>query len=264
MAYRLFILMLATAFSPLNILAAPVDTISVSSIAMKRPMHAVVIKPSIPPPAGGFPSLYLLHGFGGNYALWITKVPELQALADKYGCLMVCPDAGRATLYFDNPLDSNYRFETHFIRELIPYIEEHYPVNRERHFRTVAGLSMGGFGAFFFASRHPDLFGSAGSLSGVMNMETFAKYTTLSRSGIDSNCCTIQWKRFTGAAPVRLVMECGLQDYLLTANRNMHKQLQEWNIPHDYTERPGKHEWPYWRKAIEFQLLFFRRYWDEK
>jgi S-formylglutathione hydrolase FrmB len=31
-------------------------------------------------------------------------------------------------------------------------------------------------------------------------------------------------------------------------------------IPHDYTERPGKHEWPYWRNSISYHLLFFSKF----
>ncbi|MCH5721368.1 hypothetical protein [Niabella hibiscisoli] len=34
-------------------------------------------------------------------------------------------------------------------------------------------------------------------------------------------------------------------------------------IPHDYTERPGGHAWPYWKNSIKHQLLFFRSYFDE-
>lgn len=244
--------------------AAAVDTIAFRSTAMKKQMKAVIIRPAAKPPAGGFPVVYLLHGFGGNFAQWITKVPALPALAEEYGCVIVCPDGGRMTLYFDNPLDSAYHFESYFLQELIPYVESNYAVSRKRDYRAVAGLSMGGFGAFFFASRRPDKFAAAVSLSGAMNVDKLAKYSNKARSGVDSTCCSIQWKQFVEKDSVALSMECGIDDYLIGANRDMHRLLVQSKVPHDYTERPGKHDWLYWENAIPYQLLFLRRYWNDR
>ncbi len=241
---------------------SPVDTIRFMSVAMRKEMKAVVIRPASVPPAGGFPVLYLLHGFGGNFAQWISKVPELPALAEQYGCVIVCPDGGRMTLYFDNPVDSSYHFESYLVKELIPYVEAHYTVNTDRRYRAIGGLSMGGFGAFFFASRHPVLFAAAFSLSGAMNVDKLARYSTKARSGADSTCCSIQWKQLLSKDSVALSMECGTGDYLIGANRETHRQLVEANIVHDYTERPGKHDWHYWQNALPYQLLFLRRGWN--
>lgn len=251
--------------------AGSVDTVRVYSHSMKKEIKAVIIQPIEKGKGISYPVLYLLHGFGGNSGLWITKVPELQQLADKYGCVIVCPDAGYTTLYFDNPLDSNSRFETHFISELMPFVESHYPVSRERKYRAISGLSMGGFGAFFLASRHMELFGAAGSMSGVLDLKPFSGNKLAVKQGIDSTCCSVNWDNFippkvsdsTRHGQTRLIIDCGLDDYLLAVNRNVHKRLANQKIAHDYTERPGRHEWGYWKNAIEFQLLFFRKGWDE-
>jgi enterochelin esterase-like enzyme len=45
-------------------------------------------------------------------------------------------------------------------------------------------------------------------------------------------------------------------------NRAMHDKLLKLKIPHDYTERPGKHDWLYWSNAVDYQMLFFRKYFD--
>jgi S-formylglutathione hydrolase FrmB len=34
-------------------------------------------------------------------------------------------------------------------------------------------------------------------------------------------------------------------------------------IPHDYIERPGRHDWQYWATAVQYQLLFFRNYFNK-
>lgn len=242
--------------------ASTVDTIRVFSKAMKRDVKSVVILPTQTPVVKAFPVLYLLHGFGGNFALWLTKVPQLKDLADKYGCIIVCPDAGFTTLYFDNPLDSNSQFETHFIEELMPYVEAHYATQNDRRFRAISGLSMGGFGAFFLASRHTELFSAAGSMSGVLDLKPFSKNMLAGRKIADSTCCSVNWDSLQ-TGKLRLAFECGLDDYLLPVNRHVHKRLTELKVAHDYTERPGRHEWSYWKNAIEYQLLFFKKNWEE-
>lgn len=260
---------------PANAPEAPsgrVDTLSIQSQAMKKPMKFVVIQPSVQAPEGGFPVVYLLHGMGGRYDLWVTKVPQLQSAADRYGCLIVCPDGGRQTFYFNNPFDSSYRFETHFVQELIPYIDQHYPTNKDRKFRAISGLSMGGFGALFLASRHPALFAAAGSMSGALLVDNMTK-TILAKNGrpaSDTACCAIDWNRLqaysssdsTRTQTIALSLECGTEDYLLSANRAARKKLIDLKIAHEYTERPGKHTWDYWQNAVDYQLLFFRKRWD--
>lgn len=270
MVRLLLIFILSLAFSPSR--AGKIDTLSIYSPAMKKEMKAIVIKPATKPPQQGYPVVYLLHGMGGTYNLWINKVPELQEAADRYGCMIVCPDGGRMTLYFDNPLDTSYRFESHFIKELIPYIDQHFPTSGDRDFRAVAGLSMGGFGSFFMASKYPELFAAAGSMSGALNTDNIAKAILARNKGnqADSACCSIQWENLRkhnladslSDQKLALTMECGLDDYLLPANRAARKKLLELNIAHEYSERPGRHDWNYWKNAIDYQLLFFRKRWD--
>ncbi|MBZ5856547.1 alpha/beta hydrolase [Flavihumibacter profundi] len=259
-------------FAAISAHAATVDTINIFSAAMKRNIKAIVIQPSNTPERKAFPVFYLLHGFGGKYSLWINKVPQLQQLSDKYGCIIVCPDGGYTTLYFDNPLDSSSKFESHFIGELMPYIEKHYPTLNDRKFRAISGNSMGGFGAYYLASRHLDLFYAAGSMSGVLDLNPFSPNSPISKKVTDTTCCKVNWDKFTAfniadslkPGQIRLIMDCGLDDYLLQVNRNVHKKLMDRRIAHDYIERPGRHEWDYWKNAVEFQLLFFRKAWDEK
>lgn len=254
-----------------QVFAGKVDTVTITQPGWKQAMKAVVIKPAKADKNHKVPILYLLHGFGGKYSLWLQKVPELAALADEYDCMIVCPDGGYTTLYFDNPLDANYRFESHFIQYLMPYIESHYPVLAQRQYRSITGNSMGGFGGFFMASRHPDLFASAGSMSGVLDLNPFSKSSPLSQKTTDTTCCVVNWDALdkathpadTTVSPLRLIMDCGVDDYLLQVNRNVHRKLTDRKIPHDYTERPGRHEWPYWKNAILYQLLFFRQSWNQ-
>jgi S-formylglutathione hydrolase FrmB len=61
------------------------------------------------------------------------------------------------------------RFEAQLIDELIPYVERTFPVGSGRSWRSLAGVSLGGYGSYGIGLRHPDMFVSLGSVSGAMN-----------------------------------------------------------------------------------------------
>ncbi|HNA16257.1 MAG TPA: alpha/beta hydrolase-fold protein, partial [Ferruginibacter sp.] len=107
--------------------AATVDTIAIYSNSMYKDLKAVVIKPdSYKKQSNRFPVVYLLHGYDGWYSNWIIREPKLKEYADAYQLIIVCPDGARSSWYFDSPLDSNYRYETHITEEVVHNIDRHY------------------------------------------------------------------------------------------------------------------------------------------
>lgn len=95
--------------------AARVDTLSVASPKMKRNIPVVVIVPEQALAGNSCPTLYLLHGHGGNAFTWPTIKPELPQMADRDGIIVVCPD-GEASWYWDSPLRPESQFETFVAR----------------------------------------------------------------------------------------------------------------------------------------------------
>jgi S-formylglutathione hydrolase FrmB len=172
---NLFLLLMISLLS-LPSLAAKVDTLDVPSVAMNRTLRAAVVLPARYKKAKQpFPVLYLLHGGTGSFRDWLSKVPDktlLHQLADQYNIIIVTPDGDPTSYYFDSPLIKTSQFETFISKELIDKIDNTYRTIRERKGRIIAGLSMGGHGAMFISSRHPDLYCAAGSMSGVMNINT--------------------------------------------------------------------------------------------
>src|SRR5829696_10289782 len=129
-ADALFLSMLKTSFliSCLLILhvsfAAIVDTVEIRSNAMNKSRKCIVITPGKSKKGKEiYPTVYLLHGFGGNYSNWIRRVPELTAYADEYKTLIVCPDGEFGSWYYDSPIDSTMRYETYVAKEIPAYIE---------------------------------------------------------------------------------------------------------------------------------------------
>ncbi|GAB4039450.1 alpha/beta hydrolase [Spirosoma jeollabukense] len=265
----------------LHALAAKVDTLDVVSASMNRTLRTAVVLPERYKKAKQpLPVLYLLHGGTGSFRDWLTKTPDktlLQRLADQYNLIIVTPEGDPTSYYFDSPLVKTSQFETFISKELIDKIDNTYRTVRDRKGRIIAGLSMGGHGAMFISSRHPELYAAAGSMSGVMNINTatwkvpadFAK----SRS---ENFVKLLGPPKEGDAPypgytmvtladklkannLPLIFDIGVDDFLIETNRDLHRQLMANQTPHDYTERPGGHTWDYWENALPYQLLFFSK-----
>ena len=250
-----------------------VDTVLIQSESMHNTISCVVIRPgTYKSKRNHFPVVYLLHGYSGNYANWITKAPELKLYADQYNIMIVCPDGNSDSWYFDSPLDSNYRYETHVCREVVPYIDSHYRTLADASHRAITGLSMGGHGALYLALRHADLFGAAGSMSGGLELKDSKNRFDISKRIGDTLQYAQNWHDMTvvnlvdkyPGTHLRIIFDCGIRDFFLNGNRKLHEKLIQLNIPHDYTERPGEHNWDYWLNSLPYHLLFFQRYFGRK
>ncbi len=251
--------------------AGTVDTVSIYSNSMHKYINAVVIKPgSYKKKKNIFPVVYLLHGYAGNYSNWIMKVPELSNYADQYQTLIVCPDGGFSSWYFDSPMDTTFRYETHIAMELVNFIDKSYRTIADKKHRAITGLSMGGHGALFLALRHDELFGAAGSMSGGVDLKESKNRFDISKRIGDTILQANNWHDMTvinliekyANTGVKIFFDCGEKDIFIEGNRSLHQKMNQLKIPHTYVERPGVHNWDYWGNAIPFQLLFFQRFFN--
>ncbi len=255
-----------------SLFAAKVDTAVTYSQSMKKNIKAVVITPDNYSKNTSYNVVYLLHGYSGNYADWVTKVPNIKNLSDQYNLILVCPDGNFGSWYFDSPVDSSWRYETYITKELIKYIDENYSTNQSRKGRAITGLSMGGHGAFYLAFRHQDIFGAAGSMSGGVDIRPFPLNWDLSKRLGSFKDHPENWEKNTDINLVHLLtpgslaitFDCGISDFFYGVNKELHEKLLERNIPHDFTVRPGAHTWSYWANSIQYQMLFFNNYFHSK
>ncbi len=249
--------------------SASIDTVNVFSKSMSRNIKCVVVTPlKYPSGDNQYPVVYLLHGARGNYSNWVTRVPDMQLLADEYEQIIVCPDGNTTSWYFDSPVDSSSRFETHIAKELPGYIDAHYRTIPDREHRAISGLSMGGHGALFIAFRHAETFGSCGSMSGAFDVSIIPKSYGIEK--VLGNVATHSsyykdWSvlNLVDTAPkdsLQIIIDCGAQDFISYMSKALHEKMTKLKIMHDYIERPGRHDWQYWGKAVRYQLLFFKEY----
>jgi S-formylglutathione hydrolase FrmB len=254
-----------------SLYAGTVDTVSIRSASMKKNIKCVVIKPDTYKNTNQFfPTIYLLHGHGGRYDNWIRRVGELKEHADQFGVLIVCPDGAVSSWYFDSPVDSNMRYETFISSEVPAFIDVRYRTIKDRKARAITGLSMGGHGGLFLGFRHADSFGACGSMSGALLIEHIKdkNYHVDKRLGDTSN--TERYREYSIMKQMEnypndslaVIIDCGVEDFIIGMSRIAHQKMLALKIPHDYIERPGKHDWNYWKTAVEYQLLFFRNYFD--
>ncbi len=263
MKKSLFITVFVLSF--FSIQAAEVDTIFVHSKTMNKGIHNIIIKPNAyqEKPNKTFPVIYLLHGAGGKYDSWIKNAPEIKYYADIFNFIIVCPDGNETSWYFDSPVDSAMRYETYITKELLEYIDGIYRTNPGK--KAITGFSMGGHGAFYLAFRHPNLWCAAGSMSGAMDIIPFKENWNLEKRLGKYEDNPQLWEQNTvinmldmvKGKDIKLIFDCGTSDFFYDANKRMHHKMLELKIPHDYIERPGGHDWEYWRNAIKYHLLFF-------
>ena len=260
-------------FSCESAVAAKIDTLITYSNAMKKEIPALVVTPENYSTAQKYPAVYLLHGYSGSaFDGWLNKNNSIENLADFYNLILIVPDGGFSSWYFDSPVDPTYQYETYIIKELIPEIDEKYATIQHRNGRAITGLSMGGHGALYLSFRHQDLFGAAGSTSGCMTICKFpTRWDIAKRLGSFEKNQKI-WEQnavinlISSLKPnsLSLIIDCGTEDFFAEVNREMHEKLLQNKIPHDYISRPGNHSWEYWNNSIQYQLLFFNDFFKKQ
>ncbi|RLD45441.1 MAG: esterase [Bacteroidetes bacterium] len=207
--------------------------------------------------------IIMLHGYGGDYKQW-SKITDLQSYANKYNCIIVCPDGGKDSWYFDSPRQRNSKFESFFIKDYLPYLKSNFSIDTNGIFIT--GLSMGGHGAMYLFLRHPKLFASAGSTSGVLDLNASGlKYSSLSNrlgeyndnKAIFDLYSSINLLESIKFSDKPIIFDCGNKDHLYNSNKAFKDRCDSLYINATYFSFPGRHDRKYWKESIAWHFEFF-------
>lgn len=206
--------------------------------------------------------LYLLHGLSDDASAW-QRYTQIESVAALYGLVVVMPSAGRS-YYTDQPNGQHYF--TYITDELPRYLKQVFGLSHRREDTLIAGNSIGGFGAFKAAFLRPELYSIAASFSGAFlpgfllafpgdpRIPEFTHIFGDPHQLIGSENDMAVWMeraaKNPGALP-RLFMACGLQEDVLPLNRQFYAACQAHEIPVDYHEEDGKHDWFFWNKQIQ-------------
>ena len=196
-----------------------------------------------------YPVLYLLHGASGCHTDW-TQTGDLRRIADEAiaagmarPMIVVMPDAsgegpkrtGKHMGYFDVP---GWEYERFFFEEFMPAVEKRYRIASDKAHRAVAGLSMGGGGTAVYALRHPELFGSACSMSGLLDMFPGRRsYDNAFQQSVADNSPVALLRGMTaeqldGVRSVRWWVDCGDDDFLWKCNVDFYTLMRAVSYTH--------------------------------
>ena len=251
------------------------DNITMTSKILKgERKYAVYLPPDYESSERNYPVLYLLHGAGDDQTAWVQfgEVLRITDKAIKDGTatpmIIVMPDANTGQRGYFNEVE--WRYEDFFFEEFLPYVEEKFRIKRDKRYRALAGLSMGGGGTFMYALRHPELFSSACPLSAYIGPLTMKDLKTrmerrnqkitqseLEKYFADHNALNlIETVPEEDIQSVHWYIDCGDDDFLFEGNSLVHIAMTKKKIPHEYRVRDGGHSWTYWREALPTVLRF--------
>jgi S-formylglutathione hydrolase FrmB len=232
---------------------------------------ATVILPEGKP--GPFPVFYLLHGLSDDHTAWVRRT-SIERYVQNLPLIVVMPN-GERSFYCDAAERANSSFETMIVRDLMGFVDNTFQTIPTREGRVIAGLSMGGYGAWKLALKHPDKFCAAVSHSGAL---AFASRSYEEKTLPEDHRWLTEFRYIFGANPrggtedvfalvekidrkvlPALRFDCGVDDFLFQENRELHAHLNKLGIPHEYEEFPGAHTWDYWDEHIQETVKYFAR-----
>lgn len=127
-----------------------------------------------------YPVLYAMHGYWQNEDTLIDESDESMRTRQIIGNAIASGEAEEMIVVFPDIYssatqpactamdDANNAAYDNFIndltKDLMPYIESHYPVKTGRDNTAITGFSMGGREALIIGIKHPDLFGYVGAI----------------------------------------------------------------------------------------------------
>lgn len=212
------------------------------------------------------PIYILLHGVYGSAWAWALKGGAhlsfqqlLQENAIKPAVIAMPSDGlwGDGSAYFSH---HQMAFDKWIVEDIPLAIAEHIAGTSSASPVCIGGLSMGGYGALSLGSRFPRRFRAISGHSSITRLEQMVQFVEEPLSDYTAECQTpnVIDSMLTNRnllPPIRF--DCGNMDQLIQANRQLHQEMRSADIPHQYQEFPGGHEWPYWQEHVRKTFLFF-------
>jgi S-formylglutathione hydrolase FrmB len=240
-------------------------TINYYSHALEQASAFNVIFPDSPDAKRPWGVYYALHGLSDDHTTWARRT-AMERYVLGYRMMVVMPNGGRG--WYTNGVDGD-PYEDDLITQVLGMVDKNFPVRADRSGRAIGGISMGGFGAVKLGLKHPDLFASVDSQSGVLGFL---------REPVESKAIAREFTRIFGDSPTdgpedpyRLASELssrkrpalrivvGEEDPFLSQNRAFHEHLQALEFAHEYEEHAGTHTWRFWDRHLQSAIDFHRR-----
>jgi putative tributyrin esterase len=211
-----------------------------------------------------FRVLYLLHGHSDDHTAW-QRWTSIERYVEGLNLAVVMPSVQNS---FYTDMAHGGKFFTFVTEEVPQVVHGLFPLSKERADTFVAGLSMGGYGAFKLALSRPDLYAAAASLSGAVDVCEVVKghgdpndkiwleamrnvFGDLEKvSGSQHDLFALAEKVSKSKVKPRLFQYCGTDDFLYADNLRFREFVRPLGFDYTYQEGPGDHTWGYWDVTI--------------
>jgi len=214
-----------------------------------------------------WPVLYLLHGLSDDHTIWLRRT-SIERYVDGRNLAVVMPAVQRS--YYTD-MAAGGRYWTFVSEELPRLVRSLFPISARREENFVAGLSMGGYGAFKLALTHPDRFAAAASLSGALDQASHVRNSSgawrreqrnifgdLNKvPGSRSDLFALADRLAASQAPQPALFQwCGTEDFLYQDNLRFRDHAMQAGLDLVYEEGPGDHVWSAWDEQIQRVLAW--------
>ncbi len=205
--------------------------------------------------------LYLLHGLSDDHSTWLRRT-SIERYVANLPLVVIMPAVDRS-FYTDMAMGNNYWT---FISEELPQIvQSFFNVSKDWNKTFVAGLSMGGYGAFKLALTHPDRYAAAASLSGCLDINTITTeekatekreyeniFGPLDQLAGSENDLLALLEKLPENTKTKFYQCCGTDDFLYQDNLTFKARAKKSPIDFTYEEHTNKnHNWDYWDQQIQ-------------
>lgn len=206
-----------------------------------------------------YPTLWLLHGLSDDASAW-TRQSSIERYANERGIAVVMPQVQRS---FYTNMKHGGKYWTFLTVELPKKVRHFFPLSCEREDNFVAGLSMGGYGAYKWAFNYPTFFSAAASLSGVVDVNNFPNNKIVQmddfnliyeENKIEDTENDLFWLIKKGNETLfnlHVYQCCGTEDFMYEDNIKFRDYIKDRLPNYTYFEGPGSHEWNFWDEQIK-------------
>ncbi|HZK26904.1 MAG TPA: alpha/beta hydrolase-fold protein [Thermoclostridium sp.] len=193
-----------------------------------------------------YPVVYHIHGWTGNES---SEIWPMKKVYKNRRAITVFVNAISSE---DNYFDALLQIESIMIKELIPHIDGQYRTDATRENRMLSGFSMGANMAFYYAVKHPELFGSVTSYAGTYHHLYHKEYRTVGVAPekaielyevmmreewyLEENniLCLVRQNADKIRDKQKIDLHIGTADILFCDNEILHLYLDSLNISHEY------------------------------
>jgi enterochelin esterase family protein len=228
------------------------------TVGKTRRMH-IYLPPGYESGNASYPVLYLFHGGYGSDDEW-TSVGRANFILDNLIAegqakpmiiVMTDGNADSNIIHAMEPDVASDAFCNDFMKDVIPYVEQHYRVTADPQHRAIAGLSMGGIQTLDISLTHPGFFSYIGIFSSGWFANTRGPFEQINRAALES----------PGKKAVKLFWWSTGTDYdIAMPNTGPAIELvKKYGYVTEFHPSGGFHAWNNWRNDLhEFAPRLFQ------